>query len=378
MKNLGLFGKSAIRHVRNQRSTPADDARATSEKIDEIESELSAEFGNTPWLPVAAAHLPDEPLPTLSQCLDEAALLFTNYQVESARDLLLRARDAPGNDAERRQVWWMLFELALCENQPAFFEQLALDYARSFESSPPQWQAGKASPPVSATSIPAVNFRGKLCASSLPALQQLQQAGIKHLHFCLEFSAITDIDLDGCALLLQVLAHWQLHHCKLHITNGEVLTDALRPLIQTGRRDSNDAAWRLLIELMRLMNRCEDYESLCLDYSLTYEISPPAAPLHISEYTAPAAPFLLPECIALPTDELLQQMQAHARHCTALILDGQRLKRVELSAAAPWLNGLHRVSAGKPVECRNLGFLVSRLLQLVGGGSQLTIIHRKP
>ncbi len=378
MKNLGLFGKSAMRHIRNQRTRPEADARTTSQRIDEIESELSAEFGHTPWLPTETSRPSREALPTLSQCLDEAALLYTNHQIDAAKDLLLGAATAAGDENERLQAWWMLFELALGENQPAFFEKLALDYARTFETSPPQWQPTLAPQSNAGGALPIVNFRGKLCGSSQPALQQLHQAGSRHRQFCLQFGSLPDIDLDGCALLLQVIAQWQSQGCSVHIAGGELLDDALRPLIQRGRRDPDDAGWRLLIELMRLMGRSDDHEALCVDYSLTYDMSPPMALLQPGHPSGQNAPLLLPECIALPVDELLRQMDRHARQCAVLVLDGQRLRRVELSAASPWLAGVHRVAAGKPVECRNLGFLVARLLHLVGGGKQLNIIHRKP
>lgn len=368
-----------MRHVRNPRplANPGhQDTRATSEKIDAIESELSAEYGNTPWLPADTESPAGEPLPTLSACLDEAALLFTNDKAEAARDLLLRARACVGDEHERKQVWWMLFELALDQHQPAFFDKLALDYANTFETSPPQWQASFA-PVAPDVSMPVVNFRGKLCSSSQPALEQLQQTGSRHREFYLEFGAIPDIDLEGCALLLNILTHWQQHGCHLHIASGDLLVEAIRPLIQAGRADGNDAGWRLLIELMRLMNRHEDYQQLCIDYSITYEVSPPATAQR-SDQAALAPAFMLPHCIALPIDNLLQQMEQYARQCKTLILDGRHLSRVELSAAAPWLNGLQRVAAGKPVECRNIGFLVARLLKLVGGDSRLNLIHRKP
>jgi hypothetical protein len=91
-----------------------------------------------------------------------------------------------------------------------------------------------------------------------------------------------------------------------------------------------------------------------------------------------ASTFLLPGYIALPLDELLAQLQHHAQTVDRITLDAHRLVRLELSAAAPWLNGVHRIAGSKPVECRNIGFLVARLLTLVGGNSPLTIIHRKP
>ncbi len=373
-----------MRDVRKPRTTIDHEARRTSEKIDAIESELSAEFGNARWLPSVSAIESGEDLPPLAQCLDEAALLFTNQQIEAARDLLLHTCAIQDDDDERRQAWWMLFELALEQNQPEFFDKLALDYASTFETSPPQWKLATESTSISESTLPVINFRGKLSGNSLPALRQLQQTGTRHGQFCLEFGAIAEIDLDGCAMLLQVFLYWQLQHCKISIGCGDLLATALRPLIQTGRRDKNDAGWRLLIELMRLMNRHEEHEALCADYCITYEVSPPSAPIVAATPVKSLAPsgaarsFLLPARIMLPVDDLLLQIADHAATSDLVLLDCARLMRVDLSAAAPWLNGLRRVASGKPVECRDIGFLVARLLKLVGDNSQLNIIHRKP
>ncbi len=373
-----------MRHVRKPHDILESQTQSTSDKIDAIESELSAEFGRTNWLPAKSADITAKDLPHLSQCLDEAALLFTNQQIDAARDLLLLARSHPHDEHERKQAWWMLFELALEQNQPEFFDKLALDYASTFETSPPQWAPAPEPPTRAHSARSTLNFRGKLSGNSQPALQQLQQAGIKQGHFCLAFGAISEIDLAGCALLLNVFLHWQQQRCKVSIAEGDVLVAALSPLIQRGRRDDNDAAWRLLIELMRLMDRREDHESLCVDYCLTYEVSPPSEPLAETgaesslSPTSDANAFLLPCCIRLPVDALVLQIQRHTQTSTVITLDASHLARVELSAAAPWLSGLHRAAGGKPVECRNVGFLVARLLKLVGGDSPLTIIHRKP
>lgn len=373
-----------MQHVRKPRTAINHEARHTSDKIDAIESELSAEFGTQQWLPSETSIAPGKDLPPLSQCLDEAALLFTNHQIDAARDILLQACGLPGDEPERRQAWWMLFELALEQHQPEFFERLALDYAHTFETSPPQWRSLAGSPTDPNTALPVVNFRGKLSGNSMPALRQLQQAGLRHGQFCLEFGTLYDIDLDGCASLLQVLADWQLHHCRFSIAGGDLLAAALKPLIQSGRRDQNDAGWRLMIELMRLMNRHSDHESLCIDYCLTYEVSPPSGPMVVGPSAGsiasatPAGSFLLPAHIMLPVDDLLGQMQHYARSTPAITLDGHQLTRIDISAASPWLNGVHRIAGGKPVECRNIGFLVARLLKLVGGSSSLDIIHRKP
>lgn len=367
-----------MRHVRQSPSLQKGEALATSKKIDAIESEISAEYAHASGIRTASALSPANGQPSLSQCLDEAALLFANRESEAARNLLLQAISLTGEDNERRQAWWMLFELALATNQPEFFETLALDYALAFETSPPQWQAARTANTLpSRATLPIVNFRGKLCGSSLPALLQLQALGLRHQQFCLQISLVTEIDLDGCEALLQVLGQWQEASCGFVISGGEKLIEALRPLIQAGRRDSNDAGWRLTIEWLRLLNRSEDYEALCLDYCLTYEVSPPAASPQHKALASAAWSFTMPQSITLPIDRLLLEIEDYCRQTPALILDCRPLAHIEFSAAVPWLSGVLRIAAGKAVECRDTSFLVSRLLHLVGGKHQLNLINRK-
>ena len=186
------------------------------------------------------------------------------------------------------------------------------------------------------------------------------------------------IDLDGCEVLLEVLNQWQARSCSFVISGGEQLAEALRPLVQTGRRDHNDAGWRLAIEWMRLLNCSEAYEALCMDYCLTYEVSPPAAPAQQKTSVSAACSFTMPETISLPVDRLLLDLEEYCAQTRSLVLDCRPLTRIEFSAALPWLNGVLRIAAGKAVEYRDTSFLVSRLLHLVGGAGQLNIINRKP
>ncbi len=83
----------------------------------------------------------------------------------------------------------------------------------------------------------------------------------------------------GCSAILKVLDTWQKASCDISIRDGETLISRVRQFTQVGRRDSNDAAWRLLLELLRLMNAQGAYENACLEYCMTYEVSPPASPL---------------------------------------------------------------------------------------------------
>ena len=117
--------------------------------------------------------------------------MFANGQSNDAKTHLLAATQINGSEQDNKLAWWMLFDLAIIENQSDFFDQLALSYAKQFETSPPQWQPliHENEHISSQTELPILNFRGKLSEASLPAVSQLELLGLQHHHFQVEFLA---------------------------------------------------------------------------------------------------------------------------------------------------------------------------------------------
>jgi len=150
----------------------------------------------------------------------------------------------------------------------------------------------------------------------------------------------------------------------------------LRATVQQGRREDDDAAWRLLIELLRISGDEVGYEDACVAYCLTYELSPPA-PLGLVISAGEAVPdLLLPEQIRYPVDDLLERLRASAKALEAIVLNGRQLRLIEFNAAAPLLAGVADLAQGKTVEWRAMPHLVSVLLQLISGDRKLQISHR--
>ncbi len=369
--------------------------------------------------------LPDHPVTPaalLSQHIDEAALLFATGQPDAAISLLQSAVAQPTPSAPEleQRAWWMLLELQQAMNRPTEFDRIALAYAQRFEASPPQWRAtarsaSTSSPPaisatsastaatttaagMAGTSTGTLMLRGMLDASTQSQLSGWRQRHPDATELMLDLSRATAIDLAGCNALLSMLAQCQQQCMRVRLYHGDLMLRLLRELIQAGRRDADDAGWRLLIELLRLTGDTERYEDACLAYSLTYEVSPPSAlapaiggnadggaltmalPARELPYAAPAA-FILPASIAMPIDSLLAALRSHLqRHATAtaLVLDASRLLHIEFHAASPLQRALAQLAAGKTVEWRGVSFLVSTLLQLTSDSAMPGIINRKP
>ncbi len=369
--------------------------------------------------------LPDHPVTPaalLSQHIDEAALLFATGQPDAAISLLQSAvaQLTPSAPELEQRAWWMLLELQQAMNRPTEFDRIALAYAQRFEASPPQWRAtarsaSTSSPPaisarsastaatttaagMAGTSTGTLMLRGMLDAGTHSQLSSWRQRHPDATELMLDLSHATAINLAGCNALLSMLAQCQQQRMRVRLYHGDLLLSLLRELIQAGRRDADDAGWRLLIELLWLTGDTERYEDACLAYSLTYEVSPPSAlapaisgnadggaltmalPRRELPYAARAT-FMLPASIALPIDSLLADLRTHvARHATArvLVLDASRLLHIEFHAASPLQRALTQLAAGKTVEWREVSFLVSTLLQLTGDSAVPRIINRRP
>lgn len=380
MKFLDLFGKTPthpvqpVQHVRAQaqRAPSAEQRHATALKIDTIEAEIASETGAGVSDPVALLH----------QRIEEACLLHASGQ-SAAADAALAAATAvpvPGDAQAEQQAWLMRLELAGFAGEQARFEDIALGYAQRFETSPPQWRRPPASDAPS-EAPPALSFRGRLCGSAAPALARLGQMTARQARFCLDLGGVTEVDAEGSRLLLQMLHRWRDEGRDAELLGTDAPLGLLRLQVSAGRRDPDDAAWLLLIELLRASGRLREHEEACLSYSLTYEVSPPAAtvaPARAAGTPSRDGHLLLPAEIRLPVEALLDRLHSDCELAPAIVLDCRHLQRIDFAAAAPVLAGILRVARGKPVEWRDVPFLVSTLLQLVGGAGQLRIINRKP
>jgi hypothetical protein len=106
---------------------------------------------------------------------EEAAMLFANGQDAAARSLLENATrcycSGPGE-----RLWLMLFDLLRLTGQKAAFEALGIEYAQSFEKSPPGWHETDIAAPVAAKVIGTVPFRGELTGDNDAGFAAVRQA----------------------------------------------------------------------------------------------------------------------------------------------------------------------------------------------------------
>jgi len=403
-----------------ERTRQREIARATAAKIDAIESAMAFDIFNEPELAwgsqarstghnpartsarieadAAAARGPDT-LPVLelattelladdavpdaasapqtAPVIEEIAILFANAQLALAEQMLVDSLAGVGQ--RDRTVWWMLFDLYQCNGAQDAFENVAIDYASRFETSPPAWNplphAGV--DPTFAGVTPTESFGPLLDGAIAPQLQRLLELAAGSAATRLEFGRVKAVTPDGCARLLAALRLLRGGGRELIVAGAAELAETVRATIAIGQRDASEAPWLLLLELLQLMNREKDFEETAMDYCVTYELSPPSfeAPDNVANVAnvagarAPARSdrFMLPALIDNNAARLFDALDAYAEQYQPLVLDCSRLARVDYSAAAALLTRLRPLAAaGKIIELRDVNHLVAALFRLMG------------
>ncbi len=317
--------------------------------------------------------------------IDETAILFANGQDADAEATLRTGIDADTLGASLQNGWLMLFELVNQRGDRAAFEQLTMQYALRFENSPPAWVDyaptvyDGGAPVLSAA--PVVKLPDVIDAQIVKPLEQLKALAAQHPALTLDASTTRSVDLVGAELVLRVINAFKRSSHELTLLGAEQLLVALRSAAEPGRRDSSDAAWMLLLEILRLLNRQMDFEETGIQYCVTFEVSPPSwepAPPNLHTRTGAKAaagaavggdidPLLWQGVIVGEGEPHFGRLLTAAKNQRGLVIDCYRLRRMAFSAASALLSILMKLQvSGVSVELRQVNPLVGALCHLLG------------
>jgi hypothetical protein len=216
--------------------------------------------------------------------LDEAVIAFANADFEQCEQALVELTGPGGARAQHAETWLVLFDLYRATGQQQHFESRALDYARQFGWSAPQWfsmpklvaDAASVDRPRSA---PIEGQVGWVCPAHLDpeAVARLaSQAMQMPLPWVFDWSALRTIDTEACAKLSEVFRHWIPQDIDMRWLGGEHLLSLLLELAPNGVRDVDPAYWQLRLDALRMANRPDQFDEAAIDYCVTYEVSPPS------------------------------------------------------------------------------------------------------
>lgn len=321
--------------------------------------------------------------------IEEAAILFANNQIAVVESMLQSAiaEDALGNST--LYTWEMLFDLYRITDKQLEFENLSIEYANKFETSPPTWvplTPQKQAQP--ARSMQMVQFSEKLDSNSAKLIAHIQKLAESHRTIRIEFSQITEVTPDGCALLLHVLNKLQKSNHDLLLAGAAELADKIAAIVQVARRDNTESAWLLLLEILRLLNREKEFEEISIDYCITFEVSPPmfvrpknsviTTDTESIEARTDKGTFTMPPVVEGNVNPLLSALTAYYEKHSPAIIDCSQLTRVDFYAAGRLLTGLAPAfKQGRRLEFHHVNYLVAGLFNVLGFKDIGQVITRK-
>ena len=319
--------------------------------------------------------------------IEEAAIMYANGQAGVVEQMLRTAieEDLLGDAIE--EVWLMLFDLYQIGGKQQEFEQLSLSYASRFETSPPAWitPARQDAPLARPGSLPAIPFAGKLDAGSSKNVDRVTKLAETHRTLRLDFMRVTEVNAEGCGLLLKLLQRLQKSGNELVLVGASEMADKIRAIIEVGRRDETDDGWLLLLEILRLLDREKEFEETSIDYCVTFEVSPPAFVSPQGKVTT-AAPepqqasegFMMPQTVEGRIDNLILAIATYSDEHNPAIIDCSRLERVDFNAAGRLLTGLAPFcGVGRTLEFHHVNHLVAALFNTIGLKDISRIVPRK-
>ncbi len=310
--------------------------------------------------------------------IDEAAIFYASGQAQLAETTLKPL--LAGND---RRAWHMMFDLYRVQNREKDFEQLALDYALRFETSPPVWRNIGGKP---AAISPSGTVEAKSAKVELPGL--LNTAAAQTLRSDLaalagdapvriDFSRIEMVDEAGATECTETLAEARKNRRKLQVSGVDRLIDLLKDLNRATH--SRAAHWLLLLELYQTLGQEDAFEDLAVDYAVRFEVSPPSwvavegAEVVQAPEPEPAESESTVDALTLageitPANEgALQKLGDYAASHDPVVVDLAHVTRVDYGSVSNLISALmHCLGSGKTITLRGHNALIHELFRVMG------------
>jgi len=322
--------------------------------------------------------------------ISEAAILFANNQIGPTERLLKSAIHDEIEKEAKVAAWNMLFDLYSITGKRTEFEDLSIDYANEFETSPPPWrEIAPEKAPLSATvSIPAVIFPSNLDRNIIKQLEHVQNLAKHREILRLEFTQVAQVSPIGCGILLSVLKRLQKSGNDLILVGARELVDKIRAILKLGRRNETEAPWLLILEILRFLHLEKEFEETSMDYCLTFDISPPPFIPSINKVTTlsndvthPALAnkhFVMPALIEGDPTSLVQAISTYASQHQPAILDCIHLNRIDFTTAGKLLTAMGSlIQQNTTIEFHNVNYLIAALFHTLGIKDIFRIVLRK-
>lgn len=345
----------------------------------------------TTALPDTSAFFPVELAPADVSAMEEAAILYANEQYEAAVELLdAQVHGEPRCDEE---LWLMLLELYQVQNNKAAFDELALQFVVAFERTAPIWQRASRMNATGKESTTALALLpSQLSEAGISkAIQQLQLQAQKQKLVQLDCSRVADLVPAALPAMTDALRQLRRQQVRVQLAQPEALLQLLQDRIEMMRRDEADIpCWLFLLECLQWQGEQEAFETLAVDYAVTYEVSPPSweplpkAPVSKTGAmeTLPSAPltdaFVLQGQYGADKLAQLDPLMEHAETRSVINIDCLQLERMDFVSAGHLLNLLVQLQQqGKELHLRQVSHLVGALFRVLGMHDFCKLHYRK-
>lgn len=249
----------------------------------------------------------------LEPAAEQAVLHYAHGEVQAARQTLENAMQMATSSED---LWHLLFDLYRRSQNQESFEQLALQFAKRFEKSPPPWQmpvelTAPAMTQQATANRATVALTGVLSARSAPQFAKLLEVAQTRSQLRLDLTRLQAVDEGGCQLLLDLISKLKMTVCTLQFDGIAMALPHLENNSQLGQVQ-HASIWLLRLDFLQRLGRLDEFEALALDYAITFEVSPPSwVEASIDK--------------AVPEDDLAKSVQHQPMHETGLQYHGELL-----------------------------------------------------
>lgn len=355
--------------------------------------------------------------------LEEAAILFANGDDAGTEKTL---KDAIAEDGSKNQdvnTWLTLIDLYRATGNKAGYEAVALDFVVRFSRSAPQWFS---LPDLIAPKEQEVRQEddsaqrrhdwkspSKMTPTSVATLKAALQR--KPQPWVLDWTPLSSIEDDAVEPLLELFREWTLSSGEIHFLAARTLAMVLAAQTTVDDDSIHQKWWDLRMEHARVVCEQGEFETLALDFCVTYEVSPPSwrsvshtyidldsqaedSQVQIGDTvldsvvtatstldggetistTHQLAGIELSGVLLGDAGEALLTLDERRGGHDVLVIDCSRLMRVDFSAAGGilnWVIGMY--GKGVLVQFSNLHRLVSSLFHVLGISEHAKVMARQ-
>lgn len=265
-----------------EKTQPA--AWVTHQGIDDAAAPLGADEAKVAQ---AVDMLDEVPAPATPE-LEEVAILFANGDVTGAEKSLLALVGEGGSLEGDLQTWLMLFDLYRAAGEPSKFDSTAAAFVRRFGRSAPQWEVGaepveeaqQAPEPDAASAVAGQAAVAHWTAPSVIGTQSVAtlnaSLGRQAPPWRIDWRRVKTVEPAALPLLLAAFKGWAEMPVRLKFLGVEVLQRVLTEQTPISQVEADEQWWTLRLALLRVMNEADEFDTVALNYCITYEKSPPA------------------------------------------------------------------------------------------------------